>query len=239
MAEKNKKTEAKTTKTEAKAEANKAETPAAGTSNNQSIIIAVLATVLVCFILVFGILLATGVIRFSGDNDTPDKNGTNLPGDDRGSGDKRTSGTDTRKLIDNPNKRVTVKDSTLVSVKDLEFYLPDDFQAGGKNDNGAYTYNLVDDDGWAQVLVYAEKSSLTPEKYLMKISPYLDITDTNYRMNGTTWVVGENANALAYATELDGMIYAVYYNVKLDSEETGEAMQMIPKTLYMKKIYAE
>ena len=73
----------------------------------------------------------------------------------------------------------------------------------------------------------------------MKISPYLEITDKSYVMNGTNWVVGENGNSLAYATELDGIIYAVYYNVKLDSDDTAEAMQMIPKTLYMKKIYAE
>jgi hypothetical protein len=49
----------------------------------------------------------------------------------------------------------------------------------------------------------------------------------------------ENANALAYATKLDGKIYAIYYSVKLDSDATGEAMQMIPKTLYMKKVERE
>ena len=56
-------------------------------------------------------------------------------------------------------------------------------------------------------------------------------------MNGTTWVQGENATSLAYATELDGTVYAVYYAVKLDSNSTAEAMSMIPKTLYMSKIY--
>lgn len=220
------------------AETNKKSTTPTKSSgaSTQSIVIAVLSTVIVCLILVFGILLATGVIKFGdADSNTP-----NFPGSTTNS-QGQTPGTPSpsSKIIDNPNPQVTVKDSTLASVKDLRFYLPDDFQSGGKNSDGAYTYNLVDDDGWAQVLVYAEKTNLTPEKYLMKISPYLDITDTNYEMNGTTWVQGENANALAYATELDGMVYAVYYNVKLDSDDTAEAMSMIPKTLYMKKIYAK
>ena len=202
-------------------------------ASTQSIVIAVLVTVIVCGIIVFGVLLATGVIKF-GDS------GKGAP--ENTPAGQVTPGTDnkTSKVVPNSIQRVAMNDDyTLASVGDLEFYLPDDFKAGGKNDDGAYTYNLVDDDGWAQVLVYAEKSNLTPEKYLMKISPYLDITDQNYVMNGTTWVVGENANSLAYATELDGKIYAVYYSVKLDSDETAEAMQTIPKTLYMKKVYSK
>ncbi|MBR3248453.1 hypothetical protein IKF89_00245 [Candidatus Saccharibacteria bacterium] len=231
MAESEKKTTKKATPKETEpSKDNKAST--------QSIVIAVLATVLVCLVLVFGVLLASGVIKFGNSGDTPGS-GTEPTKVDNLNGGKTGGTTTGSKIINNPNQRVTVKDSTLASVKDLEFYLPDDFKAGDKNNDGAYTYNLVDDDGWAQVLVYAEKSNLTPEKYLMKITPYLDITDTNYVMNGTHWVVGENANALAYATELDGMIYAVYYSVKLDSDDTSEAMQMIPKTLYMKKIYSE
>ncbi len=207
-------------------------------ASTQSIVIAVLATALVCLVLVFGVLLASGVIKFNNSGDMPG-GGTEPAKVDNPNGSKTGGATIGSKIINNPNQRVTVKDGTLASVKDLEFYLPDDFKAGGKNNDGAYTYNLVDDDGWAQVLVYAEKSNLTPEKYLMKITPYLDITDEDYVMNGTHWVVGENGNALAYATELDGMIYAVYYSVKLDSDDTSEAMQMIPKTLYMKKIYSE
>ena len=234
--------EKKTTKKVAPKEAKEAENakPAGTTgASTQSIVIAVLATALVCLVLVFGVLLASGVIKF-GSNDTMSGNGGGDSAKLENPSDKKTSNsTSSNKIVNNPNQKVTVKDSTLVSVKDLEFYLPDEFKAGGKNDDGAYTYNLVDNDGWAQVLVYAEKSNLTPEKYLMKIIPYLDITDTDYVMNGTHWVVGENANALAYATELDGMIYAVYYSVKLDSGETSEAMQMIPKTLYMNKIYSE
>ena len=241
MAKEEAKKTTKTKKSSAKEKAIKAEAPkpaAPTTNSNQSVVIAVLVTVIVCIVIVFGVLLATGVIKFGGntDRDLPMNDTT---GQTSGDTEKKPGGSTSKKIIDNPNKKVAVKDSTPVNVKDLEFYLPDDFELGGKNNDGAYTYNLVDDDGWAQVLVYAEKSNLTPEKYLMKVSPYLDITDTNYEMNGTTWVEAENGNALAYATELDGMIYAIYYSVKLDSDETAEAMQMIPKTLYMKRIYAE
>ena len=241
MAKEEAKKTTKTKKSSTKEKAVKAEAPkpaAPTTNSSQSVIIAVLATVIVCIIIVFGVLLATGVIKFGAntDRDLPMNDTTGQTPNDT---EKNPGNSTSKKIIDNPNKKVAVKNSTPVNVKDLEFYLPDDFELGGKNNDGAYTYNLVDDDGWAQVLVYAEKSNLTPEKYLMKISPYLDITNTNYEMNGTTWVEAENGNALAYATELDGMIYAIYYSVKLDSDETAEAMQMIPKTLYMKRIYAE
>ena len=231
MVESNKKltTSKKTEKLETKAEPVKAPVTK---SSTQTVIIAVLTTVIVCAIVVFGILLATGVIKFGNNMPTGNQTSQTQPSN-------KTDGPSSSEIINNPNPRVTVKDSTPVNVQYLEFYLPDDFKAGGKNNDGAYTYNLTDDEGWAQVLVYAEKSNLTPEKYLMKISPYLDITDTDYRMNGTKWVQGETGNTLAYATELDGTIYAVYYAVKLDSEDTSEAMSMIPKTLYMQKIYAE
>lgn len=217
-------------KTTTKREESTKNTQVKGT-RTQSIVIAVLATVIVCAVIIFGILLATGVIKFGDSKGVPENASTG----------QITPGTDnkTSKIVPNSNQRVIMDDDyTLASVEDLEFYLPDDFKAGGKNDDGAYTYNLVDDDGWAQVLVYVEKSDLTPEKYLMKIGPYLDITNRNYTMNDTNWVVGENANSLAYATELDGTIYAVYYSVKLDSDDTAKAMQTIPKTLYMKKVYS-
>lgn len=236
-----KKVAVKETAPEAKkvTEVKRVEKPAKTTST-QSVIIAVLATALVCCALIFGILLATGVIKFGDNSSLPGKNGMSQVRDDKDdSDDKRTGGYDDDDvIIENPNQKVKVN-GNLVSVKDLEFYLPKKFEAGGKNDEGTYTYNLMNDDGWAQVLVYAEKSNLSPEEFLMKISPYLDITDDDYEFNNTEWVVGGNANALAYATELDGMIYAVYYSVKLDSDATGEAMQMIPKTLYMNKVYAD
>ena len=244
-----KKTEAKKTAPKAEAEVaetkkktqTEAEKPAETKNSTQSVVIAVLATVLVCLVLVFGVLLATGVIKFGGDDDRyPDNNGTSQTRDGKSgpSEKKANGGDDDDAIIENTYPKVKVN-GTLATVKDLEFYLPKQFEAGGKNNDGAYTYNLVNDDGWAQVLVYAEKSNLSPKQFLLKIGPYLDITDDDYEINGTEWVQGENASALAYATELDGVIYAVYYSVKLDSDATSEAMQMIPKTLYMKRIYAD
>lgn len=204
--------------------------------NGQSIVIAILATLLFCIAVVFTALTATGVIKFGDSTNTPTTNDEQTSSS-TGQGDANDTSSDSN-LIDNPNKRVAVK-GNLVEVDNLEFYLPYAFKAGGKNKDGAYTYNLEDDDGWAQVLVYAEDSNLSPQDFLNKISPYLDITDMNYPMNGTIWVQGENANSLAYATKLNGKMYAVYYTVKLDSDATGLAMQMIPKTLYMKKIEKE
>lgn len=201
----------------------------AKSTNTQSIVIAVLVTILVCAGILFAILAGTGVIKFGG--------GTN---DDAttSSTQQNPSSDTTNKIIQNTHPKVAVRDATLAKVQDLEFYLPDDFTAGDKNDSGAYTYNLTDGGGWAQALVYVEKTNLTPEQYLAKISSYLEVTDKNYQMNGTHWVQAENANSLAYATELDGTIYAVYYNVKLDSDDTAEAMSMIPKTLHMDRIYS-
>ncbi len=209
--------------------------------DNKSVIIAILATVLGCLIIaviVFVALLASGVIKIGGINEPSSVNveggnGTEIieTGGSGGGSTGSSSG-----VIDNPNKRVTVN-GTLAQVGDLEFYLPKKFKSGGKNNDGAYTFNLTDDDGWAQVVVYAENSSQTAKEFLLKKSPYLDITDENYKMNGTSWVEGENASMLAYATKLDGKVYAIIYSVKLDSDATSEAMSMIPKTLYMKKIY--
>ena len=189
--------------------------------SGQAIAIIILSAILVFAVLTFTVLALTGVIKF-GDNNNSE-----------------TSQTETNSKEDHGRRRHHDNDGNLVEVDDLEFYLPYAFKAGGKNKDGAYTYNLENDDGWAQVLVYAERSSLSPERFINKISDYLDITDDDYEMNGTEWVQAENANALAYATKLDGKIYAIYYSVKLDSDATGEAMQMIPKTLYMKKVERE
>ena len=201
-------------------------------SSAQAVIIAILLTLVICMVATFTALLMTGVIKFNGDS--VEKSGDNTL--QAGNLNKDGAPVDAERIINNPNPRVEVN-GNLASVKDLEFYLPDNFEESKKNKDGAYTYNLVDDDGWAQVLVYAERSNLTPEDFLLDISQYLEITDDDYEMNGTSWVQAENANSLAYATELDGTIYAVYYNVKLDSDATSKAMQMIPKTLYMKRIY--
>ena len=203
----------------------------------KTVAIAVLATALCCFVITFAVLAATGIIRFGGAE-------SGAPGISTGGGDvvpgnkpegPQTSSSDDG-IVVNPNPRVKVN-GVLAEVEDLEFYLPDEFEAGGRNQDGAYTFNLTDDDGWAQVVVYVEDTSLSPESYLLKKSPYLDITDDDYEMNGTEWVEAENASMLAYATELDGKVYAVIYSVKLDSDATSEAMSMIPKTLYMKRIY--
>lgn len=203
----------------------------------KTVTIAVLATALCCFVITFVVLVTTGVIRFggaeSGAPGTIVDSGDVTPGDKT---EKPQTSTSDDEIITNPNQRVKVN-GVLAEVGDLEFYLPDEFEAGGKNQDGAYTFNLTDDDGWAQVVVYAEDTSLSPESYLLKKSPYLDITDDDYEMNGTEWVQGENGSMLAYATELDGKVYAVIYSVKLDSDATSEAMSMIPKTLYMKRVY--
>lgn len=208
-----------------------------GSGNGKTVAIAVLATALGCFVITFAVLASTGVITFGSVDSMPP--GTIVDGGDVTPGGKtekpQTSSSDDE-IVTNPNSIVKVN-GVLAEVDDLEFYLPKEFEAGGKNTDGAYTFNLTDDDGWAQVVVYAEETSLSPESYLLKKSPYLDITDDDYEMNGTEWVQGENGSMLAYATELDGKVYAVIYSVKLDSDATSEAMSMIPKTLYMKRVY--
>lgn len=205
------------------------------------IAISILATTLCCFIITFAILALTGTINFNGSNTaTPETNTTGTGSSSNGGGTSTNppSTTPDDGIIDNPNPRVRVN-GFLAEAEELEFYLPDEFEAGGKNKDGAYTFNLTDDDGWAQVVVYVEDTSLSPSSYLLKKSPYLDITDDDYEMNGTEWVQGENGSMLAYATKLDGKVYAIIYSVKLDSDATSEAMSMIPKTLYMKRIYQD
>ena len=211
--------------------------------NTQSVVIAVLTTVIVCAVIVFVVLIATGVIKFGGGNSGSGtmSGGSSTSSDSGGSSGSGGSAGESggRKLVENTYPLARVNDATAAIVGELTFYLPDDFDAGGKNSDGAFTYNLNDDDGWAQVLVYAEESDLSPQDFLIRIGPTLEITDMNYPMNGTTWVQAENGTSLAYATRLEDKIYAVYYVVKLDSDDTAEAMQMIPKTLYMARIYEQ
>lgn len=141
------------------------------------------------------------------------------------------------RLVENPNPRVKVN-GRLVEVGNLEFYLPYAFSPASDNGKGGvYTYNLINDDGWADVKVYKEKTSLSAERYLLSKNSGLDITDDDYRINGTEWVQAENGSVLAYATKFDGEVYAIVYAVKIDSDSTSSAMQMIPKTLRMKRIY--
>ena len=212
--------------------------------SGQTIAIIILAGVLVFTAIVFTVLFATGVIKVNnGDGPVAEEINDDDDSDDnnRGSHRRKYNDDNTEKgdIIDNPNTQVKEDNATLVRVGELEFYLPRQFEYGGKNKDGAMTYNLEDDDGWASVSVYSERSSLSPAAYLNKISSYLEVTDSDYKMNGTTWVQAETASSLAYATKLDGKVYAVYYAVKLDSDATAKAMQMIPKTLYMKKIVKE
>lgn len=140
-------------------------------------------------------------------------------------------------LIANPNPRVTVKGAKLVEVGDFEVYLPDDFEAARGNGNGKYVFNLTDDDGWADVKVYAEKTTGDLLTYMSKKDSTLKLTNSTYYMNGTSWAEMESGTSLAYGTRLGDMIYVVILNVKLESDATGEAEQMIPKTIRMKKIY--
>lgn len=225
-----------------KVETKTSETKSKG--SGQTIAIIILAGVLVFTAIVFTVLFATGVIKVNnGDGPVAEEIDDDDDSDDnnRGSYRRKHNDDDTEKgdIIDNPNTQVKEDNATLVRVGELEFYLPRQFEYGGKNKDGATTYNLEDDDGWASVSVYSERSSLSPAAYLNKISSYLEVTDNDYQMNGTTWVQAETASTLAYATKLDGKVYAVYYAVKLDSDATAKAMQMIPKTLYMKKIVKE
>ena len=208
-------------------------------SQTQTIVIAVLATALVCVVLTIVILALTGVIRFgNSDAGLPPGNdmGQNRPTEIEGttqngkteSGEPVSAGT--------TKGGVTCYDKTRVQVYDLEFCLPEDFEEGDKAKDGAYTYNLVDDDGWAEVHVYFMKTSRTPTQFINYLSSSLKVTDQNYTVNGTTWVRAEAGDYMqAFATKSDDYLYGVFYSIKLDSDETSEAWQMIPKTLVLVK----
>ena len=183
-----------TTKNETKAEPEKPAKKTEGevkknNTNGKTIAIAILSAVIGCIIIVLAVLLCTGVIEFNDPDDGTDDPYGSSHHDRRDDGDdgkrqKRTDSDDKDDLIDNPYPEVTAE-GTVAEVDDLKFYLPSEFEFGGKNKQGAYTYNLTDDDGWAQVLVYAERTSLSPEAYLNKISDHsLDITDDDYEING-------------------------------------------------------
>ncbi|MBQ6510370.1 hypothetical protein IJI94_00130 [Candidatus Saccharibacteria bacterium] len=210
-------------------------------NQNQSVIIAVLITA-IALMAVFIILILTGVIKL-GSATMPDFNGVpgqigGFEGGNPGDGAPgQNTGTSSNSLVDNPNPRVKVN-GKLAQAGNLEFYLPSKFEAASNSGkNGVYTFNLINDDGWATVTVYIEKTSLTPMQYLLSQSPTLEETDSNYEINGTSWVQAENGSMLAYATTYGDQVYALIYTVKLDSDATSEAMSMIPKTLYFSKIY--
>ena len=148
-------------------------------------------------------------------------------------------GNKTRKLVDNPNSRVTVSGQRM-EARDLEFYLPLPFStlmAAGGGDEAVYTSNLLDDDGWATVEVYVEKTSETPSSYLKDFNSALKQTNSNLEISGQTWIKAENGGVTAYATKYGDYIYALVYSVKLTSSTTDKAASMIEKTLYFDKIY--
>lgn len=140
-------------------------------------------------------------------------------------------------LVDNPNPRVWVIGRS-VEIKNLEFSLPYAFSPATNNgQNGVYVYNLTNDDGWADVKVYVDESGLSAEKYLLNLSPALKVVDDDYEVSGTNWVKAESGSMVGYATKLDDEVYAIIYGIKLDSDTTDRAMEMLPETLRMKKIY--
>lgn len=145
--------------------------------------------------------------------------------------------TDSGELITNPNARVSVKNATLVEVGDFEVYLPKKFVAARGNGNGKWVFNLTNDDGWADVKIYVEKTNVDLLTYMQKKDALLELTDSTYYMNGTSWAEMESGSSIAYGARLGDMIYVVVLNVKLESDATGEAEQMIPKTIRLKRIY--
>ncbi len=145
--------------------------------------------------------------------------------------------TDSSELITNPNARVSVKNATLVEVGDFEVYLPKKFVAARGNGNGKWVFNLTNDDGWADVKIYAEKTNADLLTYMQKKDALLELTDSTYYMNGTSWAEMESGSSIAYGTRLGDTIYVVILNVKLESDATGEAEQMISKTIRLKRIY--
>ena len=210
------------------------------TNNGQSIIIAILATVVV-FMAVFITLILTGILKFgdtsnTGSTSNADAANTNTDTTTNGTS-SNTGSSSTPTLVDNPNPRVKVN-GKLIEVGNLEFYLPSKFTAASDNGkNGKYDFNLTEDSGWATVTVYVETTNKKPMDLLLEKSQYLEQTDANYTMNGQTWVQAETGSMLAYATTYGDQVYAIIYSVKLDSDATSEAMSMIPKTLYFKKLY--
>lgn len=223
----------KETKSKTAAKTTSKETAGTKTANDsgKNVAIAVLATLLTV-VLILLVLCLTGVIKFGGDD-----NRQNVPGtSDYPSG---TTADPTGKPDSNPEPTagttaggVTCYDKTRAQVVNLEFCLPDDFREGGKVNDGAYAYNLVDDDGWAEVRVYATKSQQSPTQFINNLSSNLKVTNKNYSVNGTTWVRAEASdNMLAFATKSGDYLYAVLYTIKLDSDDAREAWNMIPRTL--------
>ena len=190
--------------------------------------------------------IRNGSIRIDGrkrgcvDEEVQEEGGRSIDGAEDGSsksGKDDGSVTEPRELIDNPDSGVTVRGAQLVEVGDFEFYLPNDFELAKGNSNGKYVYNLKDDEGWADVKVYTEKTSADIVAYMQKKDPLLRVTNSDYKVNGTSWVGMESGSSEAYGVKLNETIYVVILNVKLGSGTTEEAEQMISKTIHLKKVY--
>ena len=151
--------------------------------------------------------------------------------------ENENSSTKTEELISNPNERVVVKGAQLIEIGDFEFYLPKSFEPAKNNSSGKYVFNLSNDDGWADVKVYAEKTTADLLTFMHKKDSLLRLTNSSYYMNGTSWAEMESGSSTAYGTRLGDTLYVVILNVKLESDATGEAEQMIPKTIRLKRIY--
>ncbi len=219
-------------------------------NQKQTIIISVLATVLGCVVVFLIIAFATGMISFNNNgqaNNMADGNssgnGSDMGGSSsNGSGGSGDSGSDGSELMDNPNPKVAVKNGTLVSVGNLEFYLPKHFEKGSEAGGGSESetvYNLVNDDGWADVKIYVEKSGKDARDYLLSKNSRLTIEQDAWVINDWPWSQAYAAEGAiqAWATNYGDFVYAIILTVKLDSDESNEAAMMIPKTLYFTKIY--
>lgn len=171
-------------------------------------------------ILVAGVavLIGTGVIKLWGDDD---------PG---------TSEFDGKELVENPFIRVSAN-GNLIEVENLEFYLPYSFTKAESTKSGEYRYVLDNAESQAEVVVYVERSNSTPQNYLKKKINSLSITNQSYSVNGYSWLEASSEDELAYVAKFGNEMYAVICTVKMDSSTTVEATKMIPKTLYMKKVY--
>lgn len=177
----------------------------------------VIVSLIVVLVAGVAILIGTGVIKLGGGEE---------PG---------ISEDDGKELADNPYIRVSAN-GNLIEIENLEFYLPYAFKKGDRS-NGVYHYVLDEIDAQAEVTVYVEKSSSTPDKYLKKKASDLSITNQSYTVNGFSWLEASSEDGLAYVGKFGTEMYAVICKVKMDSSDTVEAMKMIPKTLYMKKLY--
>ena len=178
----------------------------------------VIVTLLVTLIAGVSVLIGTGVIKLGGNNEPEVEEETD------------------KELVDNPFIRVSAN-GNLISIENLEFYLPYSFTKVSSNKSGEHHYVLDEVESQAEVVVYIERSTSDPQKYLKKKDSSLTVTNQSYTVNGFSWLEASSESGLAYVGNFGNEMYAVICKVKMDSSATVEAMKMIPKTLYMKKIY--